>query len=406
MAQDRSLGVADCANSTCHGATKPFANLQIRQDEYFIWQRKDRHARAYTTLLSERSKAMTARLGWKAPEEEPRCLNCHAGAPKPELRGARFLIDDGVGCEVCHGPAERWIGPHVKGLKTAAEKTALGMTPTWDVQARAQLCTGCHLGDRDHPMTHQIMAAGHPPLQFELDTFIALMPPHHDIDRDYIERKGAVDPALQWLVGQLAAADAYLEGLERGAYRGGLFPELAWFDCDACHHPMDAGRDRPGRTPGLPAGTVPLADQSLVMLAAWLGSADAGLEARWRDGLVALYAGYRNGDLSSAARAQRVLLRDRLRPLADRTATPKQIRATLRAVIASAQGAHGGDFRHAEQVAMASTVLSAALAHRGESVDELQRAAMALYASVDDRDRFQTAGYAAALTRVASALGP
>ena len=48
---DSHLGVVTCAGSTCHGATRPFQNAAINQNEFVIWQRKDKHARAYKVLL-------------------------------------------------------------------------------------------------------------------------------------------------------------------------------------------------------------------------------------------------------------------------------------------------------------------------------------------------------------------
>src|SRR6185436_3989686 len=48
-ARARHLGVASCAGSACHGAAK-MEGASVRQDEYLLWQRKDRHAQAYSTL--------------------------------------------------------------------------------------------------------------------------------------------------------------------------------------------------------------------------------------------------------------------------------------------------------------------------------------------------------------------
>ena len=55
---------------------------------------------------------------------------------------------DGVGCEACHGPAEKWLARHYrddwKGV-SPADKKALGMDNTRDLRARADLCVGCGL---------------------------------------------------------------------------------------------------------------------------------------------------------------------------------------------------------------------------------------------------------------------
>lgn len=406
-APERHLGVAECAGSTCHGSIRPFADRQIRQDEYFIWQRKDAHGSAWKVLFTERSRRITAQLGWGAPSEAQGCLVCHAHAPPPQARGPRFQLEDGIGCEACHGPSERWIAAHVNELKTPEERIAHGMTATWDAQVRGKLCSTCHLGDTEHPMTHQIMAAGHPPLLFELDTFTALMPPHWDVDADYRKRKPVSDTASNWLEGQIAATDAWLGRLESGALGHGLFPELALFDCDACHHSMNAGRWQAGRAPGLPPGQVPLADQPLVLLQAWAGVMSPGLADTLREQRERLYGQYEND--ASRLRAQAGELRGWLKREAYgrlRAGSPDagQLRQILRRVAQNAEGAQGGDFYYAQQTAMAAQVLAAAIVERGGSAGSLKGATDALYDSVKNRDRFEAAEYRRALGRLSAAL--
>jgi hypothetical protein len=404
---DRHLGVADCAGSTCHGSTRPFADRRIRQDEYFIWQRKDRHGEAFETLLGERSRRITANLGWGAPQQAEGCLVCHAHAPPAAIRGPRFLVEDGIGCEACHGAAERWIAEHVNGLKTSEEKIAHGMTATWDAGTRGRLCSSCHLGDSAHPMTHAIMAAGHPPLLFELDTFTALEPPHWDVDADYRERKPAPDTANNWLEGQLAAADAWLGRVESGALGHGLFPELALFDCDACHHSMEAGRWRAARTPGRAPGQVPLADQPLVLLQAWatvMAPAAGGQLSSARQRLYRQYEADAAGLRAEATQLRRWLRAEGSAGLRAAPPTAAQLRRVLAGVINAAQEAQGGDFYYAQQTAMASQVLAAAISERGGSGKGVRRATDSLYDAVKHRDRFELASYRRALGEVAAAL--
>lgn len=407
LAADRNLGVADCAGSTCHGSIRPFADRQIRQDEYFIWQRKDRHAQSWKTLFTERSRRITAQLGWGTPEQAEGCLVCHAHAPPAEVRGPRFQLEDGIACEACHGAAERWIAEHVNGLKTPQEKIAHGMTATWDAKTRGELCSSCHVGDKSHPMTHAIMAAGHPPLLFELDTFTALLPPHWDVDADYRKRKPVSDTASNWLEGQIAASDAWLARLESGALGHGLFPELAMFDCDACHHSMNNGRWRSGRAPGLPPGQVPLADQPLLLVQAWASVMAPGVADSLGVQREKLYRQYETD--AARLRGQAADLRGwlqregygRLRQTAPDAA---QLRQILRRVAANAESAQGGDFYYAQQTAMAAQVLAAAITERGGSGAALRPATDALYESVKNRDRFQPEEYRRALGRLTASL--
>lgn len=410
QATPQHLGVATCAGSTCHGAVKAIGKHPIRQDEYLIWQRRDPHAGAYNTLLEPRSNAISRRLGWGEAAQATGCLTCHSDHAAQTARGEKWLISDGVGCEACHGAASGWIESHVPGYATREDARSAGLYPTWDPAARAQVCLSCHQGSRERPMTHAIMAAGHPPLLFELDTFSTLQPYHHDIDADYVQRKGAQDPARAWAVGQAMAADTLLEALAAGRHANGLMPELAFFDCDACHHPMKSARGRVGRAADAPAGTVPLADSAVILLGTWARHVDAPLADRWQAGWARLYEpGYASDEsLRKEARALRELLRSELLP---RTQTAvldgAQVQRVMRAILASAAGAHAGDYRFAEQAAMASLVLGSAMSGRGGgALAPAQKAAVdALYESVKDRDRFDPATYRTALEKLRATLG-
>ena len=408
---DRHLGVATCAGSTCHGSTRPFADSRIRQDEYFIWQRKDAHARAYDTLLSTRSQAIARKLGLSDAASAPRCLVCHADNVPEAQRGERFQQSDGIGCEACHGASEHWIGPHTAGYKTLDERTAAGLAPLWDPVARARVCSDCHVGSDSHPMTHAIMAAGHPPLLFELDTFGVLEPPHWRVDAGYVQRKGPQDPARNWAAGQAEGARKILENLSGPRFNSGMFPELAFFDCNACHHSLvKADRARPQRSGGLPAGAVPLADSQLVMLIRWLDVSDAGTARKWHDQWVALQGAGQRGPAEIRSQAKNMLatLDGSIVPqVRSRTLDDAQLRKLLKSIVGDARGDHVGDFSDAEQTAMAVSVLTTALSERGaqQVSDELRAAVDELYAQVKNRDNFQPESYSRSIERVAVALG-
>jgi hypothetical protein len=80
------------------------------------------------------------------------------------------------------------------------------------------------------------MGAGHPRLGFELDTYLALEPPHYAGDADYRRRKPTFSHAQTWAAGQLQASAQQLDLLQGPLLRGGgVFPELALFNCSACH---------------------------------------------------------------------------------------------------------------------------------------------------------------------------
>lgn len=263
---DKTLGVASCASSLCHGAIETWRDSNVFQNEYVTWSRTDKHARAYTVLLNEKSKAIAKRLALPKPAHESDvCLDCHTHNPKPAQRGAGFQLADGVACEACHGPADRWVKSHVETGVTHANNLARGMYPTEDDVARARLCLSCHLGTKDKFVTHKIMAAGHPRMSFELDTFTQIGPAHFRIDADWQRRKGSWNEVRAWAIGQAVAAQELLVLLQGPRGRDGMFPELVLFDCHSCHHPMADMRNTAARV-GAGPGFIRLNDANLLML--------------------------------------------------------------------------------------------------------------------------------------------
>ena len=270
----KHLGVASCAGSSCHGAVSPLDDSTVLQNEFVTWKREDKHAGAYDILLTEQSKRIAKNLALDQPaHEHPECLICHSDFINDASRqGKRYKKEDGVGCESCHGGAERWLGLHVSGA-THEENVGAGLYPTEDPAARAKLCLSCHLGNKDREITHRIMGAGHPRLSFELDTFTLVEPAHFKVDDDYRERKAVYSAAQVWAVGQLSASVTFLEALANSKHQG-LFPELVYFDCHSCHHPMSYSEvnKHPGRawqprsSNGMGPGVVRLNDANLLML--------------------------------------------------------------------------------------------------------------------------------------------
>ena len=237
QAKDKHLGVSSCASSVCHGAVRPNESYDIGLNEYIIWAHHDLHARAYQTLLTDDSKAIAKKLGLTDAHSAEICLDCHSDHVPEEKRGKNFQLSDGVGCEACHGGAEKWIEGHASKDVSYQKNVDHGMYPTVDMDKRNTLCLSCHYGNNDKFATHRIMGAGHPRLSFELDTFLALQPPHYELDDDYKKRKTVHDRTKQWALGQIAAARSQLEMLQ-GPFiqKRQLFPELALFDCYACHN--------------------------------------------------------------------------------------------------------------------------------------------------------------------------
>jgi hypothetical protein len=292
-AQNRYVheGVAGCAGSSCHGRLAP-SGAVVRQNEIFTWQNEaspsGEHSRAWRVLAEPRAQAIADKLGIGPAQRAAECLGCHADPVPASLRGPKFQISDGVGCESCHGGSRQWVAAHYVVGATHAGNIARGMTALDNPAVRADVCLDCHYGS-DQPgqfVTHEIMAAGHPRISFELDLFTTLQA-HHTVDADYFERnKRAPAPIQVWALGQAKALDRALSLYSSPALgQDGVFPQLYFFDCHACHRRIFDERDarpqalaNPGRP--TPVGTPVFNDENIIMLTASAAYASPELAAQ------------------------------------------------------------------------------------------------------------------------------
>jgi len=263
------IGPGSCAATSCHGSVKPVAGSRILQNEYSTWILQDKHSRAYQALTGEVGERMARmlKLGAKAGAA-PKCLACHALYTTPEQRGRPFEISEGVSCESCHGPASGWLGPHTTRDWPHEKSVSLGMRDTRNVIQRSELCLDCHLGTREKFVDHEMIAAGHPDLYFELDSFSAVMPRHWKVSRESAPGKPVEDPTWagvrDWATGQAVQLRASMERLAWRAKgertdKKDVWPEYAELSCFACHHSLGPAKDSwrqehgyEGRRPGDP----------------------------------------------------------------------------------------------------------------------------------------------------------
>jgi Cytochrome c554 and c-prime len=265
---DRHLGVASCASSVCHGAVQPRKSPGPLMNEFVTWSHQDAHAKAFQSLLGPQGRSIAAKLKVGPAESAKICLDCHADNVPEARRAKTFLLADGIGCEACHGGAERWISSHASSRSNYRQNIRDGMYPTADLNDRAALCLSCHYGTSDKFATHAIMAAGHPRLSFELDTFLALEPVHYRIDDDYRRRKPSFTDTQVWSRGQLLATQAELLALQGPMVTvSHTFPELALFNCTSCHDTSMHRLEWRARqlTGDMRPGTVPINDANLRM---------------------------------------------------------------------------------------------------------------------------------------------
>ncbi|QDU63042.1 hypothetical protein Pan216_39160 [Planctomycetes bacterium Pan216] len=249
------LGVSSCSAQPCHGDVGDIGEPGC---EYTTWAHADPHSRAYDVLKSKLSRQIVQRLGFTKPATRVGlCLECHATYVPKSQRGERFLLSDGVGCESCHGPAEKWVKSHVGWSsrydteEIQKKKAELGMIDTDNLTVRLQLCASCHVSLGNREVNHDLIAAGHPRLLFEAASY------HESLARHWPAEKGA-DLADLWLTGQVVVPEAALEMLaQRAEDESRPWPELAEYDCYACHHDLQDQRWRRQRSS---AGMMPWND--------------------------------------------------------------------------------------------------------------------------------------------------
>jgi hypothetical protein len=304
------IGIAagGCAAANCHGGVRSSDDSgQLKPgDEWktsaFDFLQHDPHAQAYNVLFEERSRYMIDRLGrWDATAEggqpaeqgvrgikwyieqlQNKCVSCHA-TPLPAdasttPRGSLNHYALGVTCEACHGPASRWGDLHLSaGWKTSSSeadgnsinKAATGFNELEMLSVAAATCAKCHIGSGEQidqsirEVTHDLIAAGHPRLDFDFAAWYASMPAHWNRERE--KRKDFNTEA--WSRGQtaslqtrMACAGATLNRREATAAHANPppWPELAHFDCYACHQalrlPPNGGAQPPTQL-AIPYGT-------------------------------------------------------------------------------------------------------------------------------------------------------
>lgn len=401
----KSLGVASCSSSLCHGSVAPWKGDGVRQDEYVIWSRADRHSRAYHTLLTERSREIAVRLGLKEPAHRAsECLDCHAHHVPAARRGEKFDLSDGVGCEGCHGPSEGWIRTHLEPGATRAESLRRGLYPIWNPVARARLCVSCHFGSPRKFVTHRMMVAGHPRMSFELDTFVRIQPPHFRDRRDVTA--SARDGVRAWAVGQAVASEALLEILiDEARRRDGLFPELALFDCHACHRPMSGGRSKQVRS-GVVPGAVRLNDANLLMLRHIVRRVMPAAAGEVDRATAALHAAIARGaDAPERARVLLELLREILPRIAAHRFTPEELRAIILGLIEDGLRGEYTDYQGAEQTAMAVQAVADVMVRAGQlRAAALRPAIDRVLEAVGDDERYSPERFAHALGALRAAL--
>lgn len=257
------LAATSCSATSCHGGPQAgVADPRLAGGSaYTLWFQNDPHARSWESICGPDGVAMMRRLkivdGDRIVDVAGfnNCLACHnshlvptAPAALAEFRSptqggtdleTQGVADpghtEGVACSSCHGPAEKWVHSHYSRGWDPAAASDEGYMPNDSLVVRARVCASCHVGDHDRDMNHDLIAAGHPALRFEMASHHARLPKHW---RDQGEEDWGRHEAALWSAGAIASADAWLslqQGRATKTTAVSTWPELSAYDCGSCH---------------------------------------------------------------------------------------------------------------------------------------------------------------------------
>jgi hypothetical protein len=279
------------------------------------------------------------------------------------------------------------------------------MYDTEDLVSRAEKCATCHVGSKERSVDHEMIAAGHPDLVFELDAFSAVMPPHWKLPADPYAGVKA------WSVGQAVQLQQTLQRLQARA-ESAAWPEYSEMECFSCHHslvrPENSWRQKAGygdRQPGAP----PLNPSHFVIFRSLVRDVDPESGKRLESQLTELYQltskvkTDRAAIAKSAAAAAQTAgdLAQRLNGMKfDGATTIKLSRSiTENSTSISNQGP-----RAAEQAAMALESFAVASENAGNKMPESRTAIRALFKLLDNPSNYSAPQFAEQMKKVGATL--
>lgn len=363
---------------------QPRSDTSVLQNEYSTWVVRDKHAHAYEVLSNPVAGRMAKILELQSADTAPKCLACHALDVAADLRARTFDLTDGVSCESCHGPASNWLGPHTTRGWTHEKSVEAGMYDDRDLMHRSERCLSCHLGTKEKFVDHEMIAAGHPDLYFELASFSNVMPKHWKEPLDK-------DPWLEVRALATGQAVQLREQLRRVAreVQGAIWPEYAELDCYACHHsltlPQDSWRQERGYK-GRRPGNSPWNISRYVVFRQVVNETDRGAAQQLESAINRLNTlvtalGSDRGQIAAQAGAASELA-DRLAQRMAAASFDSQITLRLlKSISGDAEYIAGAGERAAEQAAMVLDALFVAYVKnvKVENADQLRSAIQSLF---------------------------
>ncbi len=264
-----TVGMAGCAATGCHGRTNVrhgTLDADTWHESFALWLDRDPHTRSYAVLEGQLAKHIMKNLRHGDPTlpadatQDLRCLACHTNPslakPLADPTGQLLRIRaEGVSCEACHGNAEKWQIAHSNAISPDKRKATFAdwqMNDLNDWHVQATTCAGCHIGAAEdkargipvRDMNHDMIAAGHPRLEFEFASYQSRLAKHWmPRNRTTGQPPSGDAPLHAWAHGQLAVEEAYcalsLDRMSRAnSEPRSPYPEFADWNCSHCHHQL------------------------------------------------------------------------------------------------------------------------------------------------------------------------
>jgi hypothetical protein len=148
-------GVARC--KTCH--RKP-----EQGEQFSIWE-ESAHSKAYATLASEEALKIAKEKGIENPQTDDACLKCHVTGHgvAEEFLGKKYSIEDGVGCESCHGAGGDY---YKKKTMVAIAAGEIEGASVGFVKPTVEVCESCHNEEsptfKDFDYDERVKSIAHP----------------------------------------------------------------------------------------------------------------------------------------------------------------------------------------------------------------------------------------------------
>jgi cytochrome c554/c'-like protein len=403
--QSKYLGPGSCAASACHGGMAPQKSTSVLQNEFSVWVMQDKHSNAFRVLQNPVAQRMGRILKIGDPTASPKCLLCHALYISPEQKGRDFDISEGVTCENCHGPSSAWLGVHTMKGYSRPQLYAMGQYNTKDLVSRTEKCMTCHMGTKEKFVDHEMIAAGHPDLVFELDSFSAVMPAHWKPESDPFHGVKA------WSVGEAVKLEAALQRLQRRA-DGPVWPEYSELECFSCHHTLVKAESSWRQSAGYrdrKAGVPPWNPAHFVIFRQLVKEIDPATATKLDGQLLEVYTLTSRLDTDRAAIAKAAgaaaqtagELGDRLNGMNLDHAVSMRL---SRAIVADANSISNEGPRAAEQAAMALESIAAASEAAGNKQADTRNEIRSLFKLLDNPSGYSAPQFAAQMKKVGATL--